>query len=412
MVKQKEVELKLQICGASRNPKDSAVILAEINQAAQNKGPQNRTLQNHACSEARQEVIQPVYRCLVAHTQRMEAYYYDTADDRLRQAGLAMRIRREGETWMATVKDNGSSAGGLHERNEWNVVVGGNRPDLSVFANTDIGSRLQKVSGGLELRALFITQFERQSMLLVSASGAKIELALDCGQIIAGSQTEPIWEIELELKEGEPEELLQLGVYLAQKYPLRLESKSKFYRGLLLAGYIKPAKIADTAAGEKADAALTAKIRTGLSTGLKNPELRRQIKDFLLAKLFTVISGQEAFLANAQQPEMLRTFHDHIQEMMAAIDVAEQCLQIQSVKKESAAEEADFQKFLFEAKWMWQQISEEIFAGKKTLEEQLTLNDRKTQNSEDKVRKAAFIDSCRQGKYTAFLLSFWRELVR
>jgi inorganic triphosphatase YgiF len=64
----------------------------------------------------------------------MDAVYFDTADGALNSAGIAYRVRREGERWIATVKGVGTSAGGLHQRPEWTVVVEEDKPSPQVFA--------------------------------------------------------------------------------------------------------------------------------------------------------------------------------------------------------------------------------------------------------------------------------------
>ena len=61
-----------------------------------------------------------------------------------------------------------------------------------------------------------------------------IEAALDQGQVIAGSQSEAISELELELRQGEPAALLELAVELAASLPLMPCDISKAERGYRL----------------------------------------------------------------------------------------------------------------------------------------------------------------------------------
>ena len=49
-----------------------------------------------------------------------EAFYYDTPQFLLQKTGYAYRIRHEGQDWVATVKSDLLSSGGLSEREEWN----------------------------------------------------------------------------------------------------------------------------------------------------------------------------------------------------------------------------------------------------------------------------------------------------
>lgn len=166
--------------------------------------------------------------------QELEAVYFDTADHRLQQQELAYRIRREDNACVATLKGKGSSAGGLHQRQEWNVTVAGVEPDLQVFVNTEIGAMLAELS----VEALvpqFRTVFERHLLPVQTTDGSLIEVALDRGAIIADGKTAPILELELELKHGQPAALLRLAALLAKDYPLLLEPRSKYYRALQLA---------------------------------------------------------------------------------------------------------------------------------------------------------------------------------
>lgn len=167
-----------------------------------------------------------------AKQECLEARYYDTVDGKLRQAGLAYRIRRENEKWVATIKGGGSSEGGLHSRLEVNEVVGGPEPDLSVFSRHDL---LQQALIPDSLHALLITRFTR-NVIVIDSQGSSIEVAADRGEIIAGDKQSAISEIELELKTGNTAELLLAGAKLAERFALVLEPRSKFARGLMLAG--------------------------------------------------------------------------------------------------------------------------------------------------------------------------------
>ncbi|QJW47213.1 CYTH domain-containing protein [bacterium BFN5] len=167
-----------------------------------------------------------------AKQECLEARYYDTVDGKLRQAGLAYRIRRENEKWVATIKGGGSSEGGLHSRLEVNELVDGPEPDLSVFSGHDL---VQQALIPDPLYALLITRFTR-SVLVINSHGSIIEVAADRGEIIAGDKQAPILEIELELKSGNAAELLLAGAKLAERFALVLEPCSKFARGLMLAG--------------------------------------------------------------------------------------------------------------------------------------------------------------------------------
>jgi triphosphatase len=178
--------------------------------------------------------------------QSMEASYFDTAAHVLQERHIAYRVRREGSKWIATVKSGGSSEGGLHQRQEWNVEAADKSPNISVFRDTAFWPVLQQIVGAEPLLPLFVTSFVRRTLVICTEGGAVVEIAADQGEILAGGKSAPILELELELKEGNPASLLQLGALLTAEYPLLLESRSKYHRAMELAGLI----VAQQSAGE------------------------------------------------------------------------------------------------------------------------------------------------------------------
>ena len=59
-------------------------------------------------------------------------------------------------------------------------------------------------------------------------------LSYDEGEILAGGKTTAISEVEIELSEGNEEDLKAFGMDLAEKYGLLPLNKSKYARGLKL----------------------------------------------------------------------------------------------------------------------------------------------------------------------------------
>lgn len=166
----------------------------------------------------------------------LEAQYFDTPDGDLRQARLAYRIRRENGSWVAAVKGGGSSDGGLHQRSEWEATLAEPVPGIACFLDTPIGAALAEAVGDKPLVPLFTTCFERHTLLVAPDQDTVIEVAIDRGAILAGEQQEPLQEMELELKAGNLSRLLMLGADIAGDFPLLFEERSKYYRGLMLAG--------------------------------------------------------------------------------------------------------------------------------------------------------------------------------
>lgn len=171
--------------------------------------------------------------------------YYDTPDERLRQARAALRIRRDGGAWVQTLKTAGIVVAGLHQRQEFDWPIG--RPIL-------VRERLAELCdsrGGVlpadfplaRLRQAFVTRFLRTAYDITLPDGSVAEVAIDSGQIEARGRTAPVSEIEIELKRGEPAALYALALELARDLPVRVGVTSKAERGYMLGRAIRNAPV-------------------------------------------------------------------------------------------------------------------------------------------------------------------------
>lgn len=327
-------------------------------------------------------------------TQQLEARYFDTPSHALQKAKLAYRLRREGENWVATVKDSGSSKGGLHARQEWNLIASHNEPDVQAFADMEIGLRLQEAVGDEILEPILITSFERRKVDVVMPGGSTIEVAADKGAIIVGEKTELILEIELELKTGQPEALFMLGAGLAREYPLLPEPKSKFYRGLLLAG-------------------LSAELPK--KNHLPQVDKARPIGEALCVVLVDliaqVLAAQQSFLENSQQPEIVHELRIRLRRLQSVLAFSEplaiikQYAWYQDELKKLGQKLAEVRE-LDVAYASWQQLLDDQVVGmdsKVWLGE--VLMEKRNQAS------VKIVDECRAGLATPILLGLWAELL-
>lgn len=173
----------------------------------------------------------------VLHT-KMEACYYDTPELDLYKKRVSYRVRREGADFTATAKWGGKVSDGLFDRKEINHPVGDFDVGLHSLWNTPLWPVLGDILKGKSLTLLFRTVFDRRSRLLCFQDGTKVELAVDQGEIVTDVRSMHILEVELELKEGDPERVLLLGEVLQAQYPLFPENHSKFQRGLRLAQWL------------------------------------------------------------------------------------------------------------------------------------------------------------------------------
>ena len=162
--------------------------------------------------------------------------YFDTPERDLAKAKVALRLRRDGDVVIQTLKTRGQSVAGLSERNEYDWQLDKPKLDLKKLD----GDCWPEELAGLDkktLKPIFTTDFVRERAEIAWGRGkAKvvIEAALDLGQVVAGKQKEEICELELELREGEPAALLELAAELAEKLALMPCDISKAERGYRL----------------------------------------------------------------------------------------------------------------------------------------------------------------------------------
>ena len=162
--------------------------------------------------------------------------YFDTPARDLAQARVALRVRRDGEQFIQTLKSRGQSVAGLSERNEWDWYLDDDRLDPSRLGDDCWPASLANLDKAT-LQPIFTTDFVRQRAEIAWGRGkAKvvIEAALDLGQVVADGRQEDICELELELRQGEPEALLELAEELAADLPLMPCDISKAERGYRL----------------------------------------------------------------------------------------------------------------------------------------------------------------------------------
>lgn len=166
--------------------------------------------------------------------QKLSNTYYETANGQLRSWDMGLRIRGFGDCFEMTMKTAGQTIGGLHQRPEYNVDL--DEPVLDIHRlpaeiwpeGTDLTALQQ------QLKPLFSTHFVREKWV-VAYRESHIEVAFDLGEVSAGELSEPLSEIELELKSGHRDDLLALAAELAKMGGLRLGSLSKAARGYALA---------------------------------------------------------------------------------------------------------------------------------------------------------------------------------
>ena len=175
--------------------------------------------------------------------QHLQSAYIDTPDFLLTQAGFAFRLRKEGRQWIQTLK---VSTDNPLKRLEHNVVLdvaGDAMPNwcLDLHDQHNPGRLLKKRLPKLktdDLQIRYQTDIWRRKTAVKTRQGM-LEYALDLGSIHSllsnGMASIPIQELEIELKEGDPQDVLHHALNLIKIHGAYIDSRSKSERGFLLA---------------------------------------------------------------------------------------------------------------------------------------------------------------------------------
>lgn len=168
--------------------------------------------------------------------QKLANTYFDTPTLALLARRIAVRERRVGRQTLLTVKTAGTVTGGLARRGEWEAPSEPGRFDFAALVDdAALAGELAALAGALA--PVFTTDFTRRTWLIPHRK-ALIEVALDRGRITSvttdGPRSQPLLELELELKDGPTDALFSLARKLGQPARLHPVSASKAERGYAL----------------------------------------------------------------------------------------------------------------------------------------------------------------------------------
>ncbi|MFT7371717.1 MAG: triphosphatase [Oleiphilaceae bacterium] len=176
--------------------------------------------------------------------------YFDTPQMGLSKGGAALRIRQQGtvdlknggvegvnathalldERIIQTLKTRGTSAAGLHQRMEWDWPLTKVELDLGLIQNGDANNHLSPALSLEAITPLFTTDFQRK-VWMYHQGETLIELVLDQGEVSTDEHRIDLLELELELKQGQPEVLFQVAQQIADQCPVLMSDISKAERG-------------------------------------------------------------------------------------------------------------------------------------------------------------------------------------
>nr|WP_309595634.1 CYTH and CHAD domain-containing protein [Moraxella osloensis] len=204
-----------------------------------------------------QSVLRKNIDTKTAQQQRLSAYYFDTPNQDLAKKGIALRIRFEDSQWVQTLKTAGD---GVAKRVELNTVlsltgtpdtldVSSLVPDVSLITEQAVVAQLTSIMPLDELaQALTVQYFTdvQRTSRQIKKNNSRIEIAYDIGKVGIGhlNSQKPannpgltqsdIHEIEFELLEGDPSDLIEVAKTWCKKYKLYLSTVTKAQRGSLL----------------------------------------------------------------------------------------------------------------------------------------------------------------------------------
>ncbi len=174
----------------------------------------------------------------VGRAQTLENTYYDTPDQALGKALVAVRTRRIGRRWLQTIKSANTSAGGLSSRPEWEQAFDHKTGRFDFSVVDDAATRELLEQHARDITPLFTTVFRRETREFAPRPGVRILLMIDTGHARSGdgeaAREAPISELELELVEGTAGDLLDYALQLGVELPLMPEDISKAQRGYQL----------------------------------------------------------------------------------------------------------------------------------------------------------------------------------
>lgn len=217
-----------------------------------------------------------------AASESLHSIYYDTADRALKAGGIALRLRRKGRRWVQTVKAGKSLRSGLSSATEAESPAQDGRLDLEGVPDARVREAVKRRLDGTTPQPVCETRIRRTRRDLVMPDGARIELAIDVGEVRAGGRAAPWREAELELKAGAPAALYEAARLLFPEGGLEFSNLSKAQRGYLLA---EQGRIAPPPAPRKAE---PVRLVRGLSAEEAATAILRECLDQVAANMLAI----------------------------------------------------------------------------------------------------------------------------
>ena len=187
------------------------------------------------------EVLKLVEPIAVSSVQikNLESTYFDTADLRLHNAGVSVRMRTDdsGKS-LCGFKSVDHGANSTFGRIQIEVPMRGPQPKLDQLGPV-AGPWLEGIIGQDELSPQFVVCVQRK-LIVIKHVTSEIEIAMDSGIVQGKEQQVLFFELELEFKSGDERHLYDFAMLLARKFLLTLNFVTKSERGFRTMGKQPP----------------------------------------------------------------------------------------------------------------------------------------------------------------------------
>ncbi|MBW8815879.1 MAG: CHAD domain-containing protein [Caulobacterales bacterium] len=309
---------------------------------------------------AREALERELFPPGTAQVSQLHATYFDTPTHRMRDGGFSLRVRRNGDHYVQTLKHN--QGGGLFQRQEWETPVAGPELDLAALK----GTPAEAAAGDAALEPAFTVEVERRVHVWTHGR-TRIEVSLDAGVITAGDRHEVVAELELELVSGSAKALFALAHQLQDKAALTLLFESKAARGYRLAGH-------DGVAALKAQQTAVGPATTGA-----------EAFQLIAREALVQVAGNARLLQRSHSPEVLHQARVGLRRLRAALSAFRQMLDAEGLNHARA-----------ETKWLAGELSEardlDVFLHRTGGADEV----------EDDPRRAAFLRALRLAQAEAY----------
>ena len=182
----------------------------------------------YAADPETQEQIAQLYFQEQQHYQ-MSTTYYDTPSGALSDRRITLRCRMENSQAVCTVKTPMDGYG----RGEWDCRCSDIRDSIPLLCAQGAPEELKELTAE-GIVPVCGAGFDRRAAQVVLGATV-LEIALDRGILTGGGREQPLCEVEVELKAGDPRVAVAFATELSSRFGLTPEERSKFRRALSLA---------------------------------------------------------------------------------------------------------------------------------------------------------------------------------